>query len=150
MRADDTKPMTDTRSPEQRSMIMRSVGTKNTGPELIVRKLLHAAGYRYSLHRRDLPGSPDIVMRSRRKIVFVHGCFWHGHRCRYGQPPKSRRAYWLPKLAANAARDKRNRTLLREKGWSVLVVWQCETRHPSRLERKLIRFVDEANRTILD
>src|SRR4051812_4371582 len=142
--------MADTRSPEQRSKIMSAVGTKDTGPEMIVRRILHAAGCRYGLHRRDLPGSPDVVMPSRKKIVFVHGCFWHGHKCRYGRPPKSRSEYWLPKLTANALRDKLNQSRLAKAGWSVLVVWQCETRRPIRLKEKLIRFVQTENRPIVD
>ena len=132
----------DTRTPEQRSRIMRSVGTKHTGPELIVRKLLHALGCRYALHRKDLPGSPDIVMPSRRKVVFVHGCFWHGHKCRYGRSPKSRPDYWVPKVLANSRRDRRNRAALIRAGWSVLVIWQCQTRHPERLRAMLLSFVD--------
>jgi len=132
--------MTDTRSPEQRSRIMKAVGTKHTGPELIVRKMLHGLGCRYALHCRDLPGSPDIVMPSRRKIVFVHGCFWHGHKCRYGRPPKSRTDYWLSKVETNAKRDRRNQVALRRGGWSVLVVWQCQTRDAQRLRDKLLSF----------
>src|SRR4051812_23458715 len=120
---------------------MKSVGTKNTGPELIVRRLLHGLGCRYSLHQKDLPGSPDIVMRSRKKIVFVHGCFWHGHGCRYGRLPKSRTDYWHPKVLANSKRDRRNRSALSGCGWSVLLVWQCETKDPERLLRKLRNFV---------
>ena len=131
----------DTRTPEQRSRIMKSVRTKHTGPELVVRRLLHGLGCRYALHRRDLPGSPDIVMPTRGKIVFVHGCFWHGHKCRYGRLPKSRPDYWLPKVLANRQRDRRNRTALTRAGWSVLVVWQCQTRTPDRLKPKLIAFL---------
>jgi DNA mismatch endonuclease (patch repair protein) len=133
--------MADTRSPLQRSAIMRAVSTKNTGPEIVVRRMLHREGYRFGLHRRDLPGSPDIVLPKHSKIVFVHGCFWHGHKCRYGRPPKSRSEYWLPKLAANKKRDLRNRAALRRVGWSVLVVWQCETRDPESLRTKLLKFV---------
>lgn len=132
----------DTRTPEQRSRIMRSVRTKHTGPELIVRKLLHALGCRYALHTKNLPGSPDIVMPSRRKIVFVHGCFWHGHKCRYGRSPKSRPDYWVPKVLANSRRDRRNRATLIRAGWSVLVIWQCQTKHPARLRAKLLSFVN--------
>lgn len=133
--------MTDTRSPQQRSAIMRSVRTEDTGPELVVRRVLHQAGYRFRLHRRDLPGSPDIALPRLSKIIFVHGCFWHGHGCKYGRPPKSRTEYWMPKLAANKARDRRNRRTLRSLGWSVLVIWQCEMRNPAKLREKLLRFV---------
>jgi len=135
------KVMVDTRSPSQRSMIMRSVGTKNTGPEVRVRRILHRHGYRFALHRRDLPGSPDVVLPKWSKVVLVHGCFWHGHTCRYGRPPKSRANYWLPKIAANKARDKRNRAELKKAGWKVLVVWQCEIRHSEKLEDKLLEFL---------
>ena len=131
----------DTRTAEQRSRIMKSVATRHTGPELVVRKALHALGCRYGLHRKDLPGSPDIVMPSREKIILVHGCFWHGHRCRYGRPPKSRSEYWLPKISANSKRDRRNLAALNRAGWTVLVVWQCQTKHPEKLRTKLIAFL---------
>jgi DNA mismatch endonuclease (patch repair protein) len=121
---------------------MRSVGTENTGPELIVRRLLHASGYRFSLHRRDLPGSPDIVLPKRGKIVFVHGCFWHGHGCAKGKLPKSRVDYWSAKIEANRSRDKRRVAALRRAGWSVITVWQCETKFPKRLQKRLFRFVE--------
>lgn len=133
--------MADTRSPEQRSRIMKSVGTKHTGPELLVRKMLHGLGCRYGLHRKDLPGSPDIVMPAHGKIVFVHGCFWHGHDCKYGRLPKSRPDYWAPKIAANRKRDRRNRSLLARSGWSVTVVWQCQTKRPAVLRRRLMAFL---------
>lgn len=135
--------MADTRSPQQRSAIMRAVGTKNTGPELAVRRMLHRVGYRYRLHGRELPGSPDIVLPRFSKVVFVHGCFWHGHKCRFGRPPKSRTDYWLPKLLQNKERDRRNRRALRALGWSVLVVWQCEVRNPIKLQEKLLRFAGD-------
>src|SRR5579885_529608 len=131
----------DTRTPEQRSRIMKSVRTKHTGPELIVRKLIHGLGCRYALHRKDLPGSPDIVMPSRRKIIFVHGCFWHGHACRYGRLPKSHSEYWIPKVSSNCRRDRKNRAALKRRGWSVLVVWQCQTRERDRLKAKLLAFL---------
>ncbi|HVU06825.1 MAG TPA: very short patch repair endonuclease [Candidatus Paceibacterota bacterium] len=133
--------MADTRTPEQRSRIMRSVGTKNTGPEMIVRRLLHRDGYRFALHRKDLPGSPDIVLPKYRKIVFVHGCFWHGHDCGKGKLPKSRKAYWGAKIAANKARDKKRIAALRRLKWSVAVVWQCQTKTPDKLRTELLRFV---------
>ena len=148
--SDSQRKMADSRSPQQRSKIMSSVGTKNTGPELFVRRLLHAEGYRFSLHRRDLPGAPDIVMRRYGKVIFVNGCFWHAHSCRYGRPPKSRGDYWLPKLAKNAERDKQNISKLRKSGWSVLVVWQCETKRPSSLRTKILRFMERENRRNVD
>ncbi len=95
---------------------------------MALRRALHRLGYRYRLHRRDLPGSPDIVFPSRRKVVFVHGCFWHGHDCRWGRLPKSRPEYWLPKIEANRARDNRALTRLCEGGWQTMVVWQCDLR----------------------
>lgn len=128
--------MADTRTPIQRSNIMRSVGTKNTGPEQQLRKLLYGAGYRYRLHGKQLPGRPDLVFPGRRKVIFVHGCFWHGHGCAKGRLPKSKLEYWGPKLAANQQRDSRNIRDLRQLGWDALVVWQCELREPvSALQR---------------
>lgn len=120
--------MADTQTPEQRRRTMQSVGTANTGPELRIRKLLHQFGYRYRLHRRDLPGSPDIVFPGRRKVLLIHGCFWHAHGCRQGRPPKSRPDYWLPKLARNKQRDTDVEEALRRLGWDVMIVWQCELR----------------------
>ncbi len=120
--------MADRVTPERRSYIMSRVGQKHTGPEMALRRALHCLGYRYRLHRRDLPGSPDIVFPSRRKAVFVHGCFWHGHDCRWGRLPKSRPEYWFPKIEANRARDKRALTRLCQDGWKAMVVWQCELR----------------------
>lgn len=133
--------MADTRSPAQRSRIMKSVGTKDTGPELTVRRLLHGLGYRFRLHRRDLPGRPDIVFPSRRKVVFVHGCFWHGHECSKGQLPKSRPEYWRPKIEANQARDARVIALLGRAGWTSLTLWQCEIRNLDELKLVLTEFL---------
>ena len=96
----------DTRTPEQRRRIMQAVKSRNTGPEMIVRRLLHGMGYKYQLYRKDLPGKPDIALASRRKAIFVHGCFWHGHSCPKGRLPKSRLDYWQPKLAKNRERDR--------------------------------------------
>lgn len=131
----------DTRSPEQRRRIMQSVKQKDTTPELVVRRLLHGAGYRYRLHRKDLPGRPDIVFGKRRKVIFVHGCFWHAHGCSKGQAPKSKLDYWGPKLAQNVERDARNLRDLENAGWQVLTVWECETRDPARLLPILRDFV---------
>lgn len=133
--------MTDNRTPESRSALMSRIGGKNTAPELIVRRLLHSLGYRYRLHRRDLPGTPDIVFPGRRKAVFVNGCFWHAHGCRIGRPPKSRRRYWITKFERNRCRDRENLTDLRRLGWRVLTVWQCQTRKPRGLQKKLISFL---------
>lgn len=131
----------DTRTRQERSKIMSSVHTKNTGPELAVRKLLSAEGYRYRLHRKDLPGCPDIIFPSRRKAIFVHGCFWHGHRCTKGRLPKSRLQYWKPKIAQNKKRDIRNIAKLRRSDWRVIVVWQCQL-NDSDTKDRLIDFIE--------
>ena len=134
----------DTRSSEQRRRIMQAVKSKDTGPEVRVRRLLHSLGYRFRLHRKDLPGRPDIVLPTYRKAIFVNGCFWHAHGCAKGQPPKSRPGYWLPKLAQNAERD---RTKIEQLGllrWQVLVVWQCEMKDLGQLAERLRTFVDES------
>ena len=134
--------MVDTRSPEQRSRIMSSVGTKNTGPELLLRRLLHRSGYRYRLHPESLPGKPDISFPSRRKAIFVHGCFWHGHDCAKGRLPKSRTDYWAPKLKANKKRDDKHTARLADLGWSSMVVWQCELRDPETVVERVKKFLD--------
>jgi DNA mismatch endonuclease (patch repair protein) len=134
--------MTDTRSPEQRRRIMQSVKSRDTGPEMAVRRMLHRAGYRYRLHVKKLPGSPDIVFPGRKKIVFVHGCFWHGHGCRIGRPPKSRLDFWAAKIEANRVRDAQKERELQAMGWSVLTVWQCEIADAERLEAQLKNFLD--------
>lgn len=125
-----------------RSKIMSSVRTRDTGAEKAVRSLVHRLGYRYSLARTDLPGKPDLVLVSRRKAIFVHGCFWHGHACRYGRLPKSRLGYWRPKIALNRARDRRQVRALRKTGWSVMVVWQCQLKRAVALEARLAAFLD--------
>ena len=125
-----------------RSKIMSSVRTRNTKPELILRYMIHRLGYRYSLHRKGLPGRPDLVFVSRRKIIFVHGCFWHGHRCRYGRLPKSRLEYWRPKIGKNRERDAYQLRLLQTMGWRTLVVWQCELKDEAKLIARLIGFLD--------
>ena len=131
----------DNRTPEKRSEMMRRVKSKNTGPEMLVRRLVHAMGFRYRLHRRDLPGRPDIVFASRRKIIFVHGCFWHAHGCALDRPPKSRREFWGPKLSNNRKRDQENARKLTEKSWDVLTIWQCETRDTDALGRRIALFM---------
>ena len=131
----------DTRSPEQRRHIMQSVGTKNTKPEVAVRQLLHGLGYRYRLHRADLPGTPDIVFPRRRKVLLVHGCFWHGHGCRKGQLPKSRLEYWGAKIDRNKQRDEATIMALTQAGWSALVIWQCEIADLRSLTNRLVEFL---------
>lgn len=132
----------DTRSPQQRSRIMRSVKTRDTGPEMAVRRLLHALGYRYRLHTAKLPGRPDLVFPGRKKVIFVHGCFWHGHDCAKGRLPKSRLDYWGPKIERNTVRDSAVLENLRESGWKTMVVWQCECKDMPSLQRRLTKFLD--------
>ena len=120
---------------------MSRIGSKNTAPEMVVRRLLHAMGYRFRLHRKDLPGTPDIVLPKLRKAIFVHGCFWHAHGCRIGQPPKSRPEFWEPKLARNKARDAEKSAALRAADWDVLTIWQCEIKDVAALESRLDAFL---------
>jgi len=119
--------MADIMTEHERSQRMGMIRSKNTKPEMRVRRLVHSMGYRYRLHSRKLPGKPDMVFASRRKVIFVHGCFWHMHEgCRINKPPKSRLEYWMSKLHGNVERDKLHRDKLRELGWDVLVLWKCE------------------------
>jgi DNA mismatch endonuclease (patch repair protein) len=123
-----------------RSRIMRSITKKNTRPELAVRQVLHAMGLRFRLHRRDLPGTPDVVLPRHRAAVLVHGCFWHQHAdCKHAKLPRTRPEYWLPKLARNAERDVRSKAALKSAGWRVFVVWECETKDRQALARRLRR-----------
>lgn len=122
---------------------MRNVKSMNTKPEMIVRKLAHSLGYRFRLHRKDLPGKPDIVFPSRRKLILVHGCFWHGHNCEAGERPASNRNYWDEKLDKNISRDKCNYRALRKLGWGILRVWECETRDGVRLRNRIVRFLGD-------
>lgn len=118
----------DVFSRTKRSAIMAQVKSKNTAPEKAVRSLLHRLGFRFRLHRTDLPGTPDITLPGRRAVVFVHGCFWHQHPgCRHSTRPASNREYWDIKLDKNASRDATNIRLLRKLGWKVLIVWECQT-----------------------
>lgn len=142
--------MADNRTPESRSALMSRIGGRNTAPEFIVRRLLHSLGYRFRLHRRDLPGTPDIVFPSRRKIVFVNGCFWHAHGCRIGRPPKSRLEFWGPKLEHNRTKDKRDKRALRALGWEVLTVWQCQTKSRNQLESRLLSFLGPPRKIPID
>jgi DNA mismatch endonuclease, patch repair protein len=121
---------------------MRRIRKTDTKPELIVRRLVHAMGCRYRLHQSDLPGNPDIVLARHRKVILVHGCFWHRHHCADGRKlPRSKPEYWGPKLERNRRRDKRNIVQLRKLGWSVLVVWECDIRKGLRLDAALRRFL---------
>jgi len=133
----------DTFSKSERSEIMRRVKSKNTSPEVKVRSLLHNMGFRFRLHRKDLPGNPDIVLPKRNTVVFVHGCFWHRHKgCKRATEPSSRREYWLPKFERTVKRDAENQKKLAVMGWNVIVVWECELKNmaalASRLENEIL------------
>lgn len=120
---------------------MASVGTRDTGPEMVLRRTLHRLGFRYRTNHPDLPGRPDIVFPRLKKVIFVHGCFWHGHRCRKGRLPKTRRPYWGTKIEGNRLRDRRALRQLRTQGWSALVVWQCGLRDLESAMPKILRFL---------
>lgn len=122
---------------------MAAVGSKDTGPELKLRKMLHTLGYRYRLHDARLPGKPDIVFARRQAAVFVNGCFWHRHEgCRYATTPKTDTDFWQSKFEANRARDKRNIAALKRLGWRVAVVWQCKLKSPQKVLSRVVRFLD--------
>lgn len=134
---------TDTLSPEERSERMGRVRDKDTKPEMRVRRLVHSMGYRYRLHHGELPGKPDLVFPERGKVIFVHGCFWHRHEgCRRCRTPKSRLEYWKPKLEKNRLRDVENQAKLREMGWDVMVVWECETEEAAGLPGRIMSFLE--------
>ena len=120
---------------------MGRVHAKDTKPELLVRRLVHSMGYRFRLHRRDLPGTPDLVFPGRLKVIFVHGCFWHQHDCPRGARPVSNVSFWNSKLDANVERDKKNIARLRSLGWSVLIIWECETKCLESLSARIGRFL---------
>ena len=123
--------MADVHSPTQRSFNMSRIRSTDTKPEMIVRSIVHQMGYRFRLHRKDLAGKPDLVLPRHQKIIFVHGCFWHMHRCRYGRvKPKTNADFWQSKRTANVERDRRNVKQLRRAGWKTLVIWECWTREP--------------------
>lgn len=128
--------MVDVLTEKQRHYCMSRIQGRDTRPEMVVRKLVFAMGYRYRLHVKKLPGKPDLVFPGRRKVIFVHGCFWHRHRCKYGRPiPQTRREFWEEKLKKNKDRDAVNIRKLRKLGWGVLVVWECETRDKTRIAK---------------
>mgnify|MGYP001628250927 CR=1 FL=1 len=125
---------------------MSRVRDRNTKPEMIVRRLVHSLGYRYRLHRKDLPGKPDLVFGPRHKVIFVHGCFWHQHPdpdCKLSRMPKSRKEFWGPKLSKNRERDQANRAALEAAGWKVLEVWECQIKDLDALEARLVGFLSE-------
>jgi len=121
---------------------MSRIKGKDTQPELRVRRIVHSLGYRYRLHVRSLPGIPDLVLSARKKVILVHGCFWHRHNCRYGRVlPATRTSFWKRKLASNRTRDRRVRRQLRRRGWNVMIVWECQTRRVSWLAERLASFL---------
>lgn len=121
---------------------MRSVRQRDTAPELQLRRMLHAQGWRYRLHRKELPGKPDIVFPSRQKAIFVHGCFWHAHDCALGRAPKTRTEFWSQKRRQNQERDERAINNLTKLGWTSLIVWQCELKHPASAMQKVTEFLN--------
>ena len=136
--------MVDNLSPEERSRLMSRVRGKNTKPEMIVRQLAHRLGFRFRLHRRDLPGSPDLVFPGRKKVIFVHGCYWHRHNCKKATTPKTNVDFWNKKFDDNIMRDNKNLSDLAELGWETMVVWQCEAEKPDNLADRLIEFLEPA------
>jgi DNA mismatch endonuclease (patch repair protein) len=132
----------DNLSAERRSANMRQIRSQNTAPELLLRRMLHRDGYRFRLHRKDLPGKPDLVFPRCRKVIFVHGCFWHQHPgCPEGRVPNSRREYWEPKLARNRQRDAAAQAALKEQGWHCIVIWECELKDAAAAIRTARRFL---------
>lgn len=122
---------------------MSRIQAKNTRPEMVVRRLVHALGYRYRLHSASLPGKPDLVFASRKKVIFVHGCFWHMHQCKYGRVvPKSNATFWQKKRSGTVVRDAKVIACLEKSGWAVLVVWECEVRASQKLAERLVAFLE--------
>jgi DNA mismatch endonuclease (patch repair protein) len=139
--------MADVFAPDQRSAVMRAVKSRDTKPEIAVRRVAHAQGLRFRLNRSDLPGKPDLVFPSRRAVIFVHGCFWHGHDCARGaRTPATNRDYWRAKIGRNMARDKASLAALKKLGWKAIVIWECETRDAERLKRLILRKLHAAPR----
>ena len=135
--------MADVHTPEQRRRNMAAIKGSNTKPEMIVRRMAHGLGYRYRLHRKDLPGKPDMVFPSRRKIIEIRGCYWHMHDCPLGRViPKTRTEFWQNKRGATVKRDQRNAAELEKLGWKVLVIWECETKDRDRLQQRLKDFLE--------
>jgi DNA mismatch endonuclease (patch repair protein) len=138
--------MADTLTPAERSERMGRVRGKDTKPEMLVRRLVHGMGYRYRLHKHDLPGCPDLVFSRLRKVIFVHGCFWHRHpdpACRLARMPKSRLDFWSAKLEGNRLRDEKNQSTLLVMGWRFLVIWECEVRDMQNITKKIKSFLEE-------
>lgn len=136
--------MADIYAAQKRSDVMRRVRSRDSKAELVVRRVIHGMGYRYRLHRKDLPGHPDLAFIAMRKAIFVHGCFWHGHTCRAGKNrPKSNTEYWQRKLERNMDRDVEDQSKLVEMGWRVLIVWECELRDKARLRKRVVDFLED-------
>ena len=130
--------MADTMTPEQRHRCMAAIKGKDTKPEMLVRRYLHSLGYRYGLHNKKLPGSPDLVLRKFKTVIFIHGCFWHGHEgCKYYRLPKTNETFWQEKITRNRQRDQESVRLLREKGWNVITIWECDLRNRDKREETL-------------
>lgn len=137
--------MADKVSPLRRSLNMRQIKNKGMKPELAVRSLIHGLGYRYRLHRKDLPGKPDLVFGRQKKVIFVHGCFWHQHDdtdCKISRVPKSNKDYWLPKLSGNVERDKKQQFHLGQLGWEHLIVWEYQLRNEENLKKTIKKFLN--------
>lgn len=134
-------PHMDKITPAKRSALMGRIRSRDTTPEIVVRSLLHRLGYRFRLHRKDLPGRPDIVLPRHGKIILVHGCFWHGHACPRASKPKSNQEYWRQKINGNRVRDALTKNALAHRGWSVLELWECELRPSERLEERVQAFM---------
>ena len=133
----------DVLTKEQRHRNMSNIRSKNTKPEMIVRSLVHSLGYRYRLHRKDLAGKPDMIFVARRKVMFIHGCFWHLHDCKFGKvEPKTNAEFWQAKRHSNAVRDKQNVRLLKKEGWQICIIWECELRNKPALQRRIIKFLE--------
>lgn len=136
--------MADVLTTEQRKYCMSRIRGKDTKPEMIVRRLIHSLGCRYRLHVRSLPGCPDLVFPHRKKVIFVHGCFWHRHNCRYGRvKPSTRKKFWQAKLEGNKERSKRDRRSLQKQGWRVLTIWECQTKKPNKVIDRIVDFLEQ-------
>jgi DNA mismatch endonuclease (patch repair protein) len=136
--------MSDVHTPDQRRRNMSAIRSADTKPEMVVRRLVHSSGFRYRLHRADLPGKPDLVFPAKMKVILVHGCFWHMHHCRYGKVrPATNAVFWKNKRESNRARDRRTSQRLRHLGWEVMTVWECQTRTPGSLAKRLQHFLSD-------
>lgn len=136
--------MTDVLTPEQRKYNMSRIRYKDTRPEMIVRSVVHRMGFRYKLHNSSLPGKPDLVLTRHRKVILVHGCFWHMHTCKYGKvKPRTNAEFWENKRLGNVIRDRKNIRELKKSGWRVLIIWECWTKNLPLLEKKLSTFLIE-------